>query len=84
MTVWQNEGFGTSSWRGDVQRWGKYFEPGAGYVQGDAAIRHADGAFTFHGRSDEVRPHVSARAPSPSPPLAVPLRNLSHTRVRGA
>ena len=23
-------------------------------MQGDAAIRHADGAFTFHGRSDEV------------------------------
>ena len=25
-----------------------------GYVQGDAAVRHADGAFSFCGRSDEV------------------------------
>ena len=28
---------------------------GVEYVQGDTAIRHAGGAFTFHGRSDEVR-----------------------------
>ena len=54
LTVWQSEGFGTAAWRGDVQRWGSYFEVGAGYVQGDAAVRHADGAYTFHGRSDEV------------------------------
>jgi acrylyl-CoA reductase (NADPH)/3-hydroxypropionyl-CoA dehydratase/3-hydroxypropionyl-CoA synthetase len=54
LTVWSSEGFGTPAWRGDATRWAKYFSGGAGYVQGDAAIRHADGAFTFHGRSDEV------------------------------
>ena len=54
LTVWQSEGFDRAEWRGDMQRWGKYFEQGLGYVQGDAAIRHTDGAFTFHGRSDEV------------------------------
>jgi len=56
LTVWQSAGFGTAEWRGDAERWGRYFEHGVGYVQGDAAIRHADGAYTFHGRSDEVRP----------------------------
>lgn len=37
-----------------AQRWAKYFVAGAGYLQGDAAVRHSGGAFTFHGRSDEV------------------------------
>ena len=37
-----------------MQRWATYFHDGAGYVQGDAATRHADGSFTFHGRSDDV------------------------------
>ena len=54
LTVWQSNGFDGAEWRGDMQRWSKYFEHGVGYVQGDAAIRHTDGAFTFHGRSDEV------------------------------
>ena len=54
LTVWDQEGFGTPGWRGDLKRWKKYFSERAGYVQGDAAIRHADGGFTFHGRSDEV------------------------------
>merc|ERR1711907_475193 len=54
LTVWMSENFGSSDWCGDIERWGKYFAIGAGYVQGDAAIRHAGGAFTFHGRSDEV------------------------------
>ena len=54
LTVWQSAGFGTPEWEGDIARWGKYFEAGAGYVQGDAAIRHPDGSYTFHGRSDEV------------------------------
>ena len=54
LTVWSSDGFGTSAWRGDLARWSRYFAPGAGYVQGDAAVRHADGAYTFHGRSDEV------------------------------
>jgi acrylyl-CoA reductase (NADPH)/3-hydroxypropionyl-CoA dehydratase/3-hydroxypropionyl-CoA synthetase len=54
LTVWQSDGFGTAEWAGDVERWGDYFHAGAGYVQGDVAIRHVDGAYTFHGRSDEV------------------------------
>jgi acrylyl-CoA reductase (NADPH) / 3-hydroxypropionyl-CoA dehydratase / 3-hydroxypropionyl-CoA synthetase len=54
LTVWTSEGFGTPEWRGDLARWSRYFVDGAGYVQGDAAVRHADGAYTFHGRSDEV------------------------------
>ena len=53
LTVWSSDGFGTPTWLGDLARWGKYFA-GTSYVQGDAAIRHADGAYTFHGRSDEV------------------------------
>ena len=36
--------------RGDLERWRGYFRQGAGYVQGDSAIRHADGSFSFHGR----------------------------------
>jgi hypothetical protein len=41
LTVWASEGFGTPTWVGDLDRWRKYFAPGArgGYVQGDAAIR---------------------------------------------
>ena len=39
LTVWQSAGFGTPEWEGDIARWGKYFEAGAGYVQGDAADR---------------------------------------------
>ena len=67
LTVWQSEGFGTAEWRGDLRRWGRYFEAVAGKLQGDGeklslapfmlgdvAVRHADGAYTFHGRSDEV------------------------------
>ena len=60
LTVWRSEGFGADSWRGDASRWSQYFHDdeqaasGRYYVQGDAAIRHADGAYTFHGRSDEV------------------------------
>ena len=64
LTVWQSDGFGTDEWRGDVVRWGAYFSGGSvsrgsvsgqmAYFQGDAAVRHPDGAYTFHGRSDEV------------------------------
>jgi hypothetical protein len=53
-TVWQSAGFGDAAWRGDSACWATYFVAGVGYVQGDAAVRHADGAFSFHGRSDEV------------------------------
>lgn len=54
MTVWSSEGFGKSSWRGDLARWSQYFVSRVGYMQGDTAVRHASGAYTFHGRSDEV------------------------------
>jgi len=65
LTVWQSDRFGTDDWRGDVARWGTYFEDGAGYVQGDAAIYHDDGSYTFHGRSDEVTTTPWLRPPSP-------------------
>jgi hypothetical protein len=51
--------YGKPHWRGDLARFeAAYFPPrasgdGFGFVQGDAA-READGAFTFHGRRDEV------------------------------
>ena len=54
LTVWLSDGFGEVLWRGDLKRWTKYFSSKAGYVQGDAAVRHADGSYSFHGRSDEV------------------------------
>jgi acyl-coenzyme A synthetase/AMP-(fatty) acid ligase len=53
FTVWQSSEFGTAAWTGNLERWAKYFQDGV-YVQGDAAIRHEDGSFTFHGRTDEV------------------------------
>ena len=40
LTVWSSDGFGTPAWRGDLARWSSYFATGAGYVQGDAAVRH--------------------------------------------
>ena len=65
LAVWRSEGFATPNWTGDRDRWAAYFRHDASssppprpsvwlYVQGDAATRHADGAYTFHGRSDEV------------------------------
>ena len=66
LTVWQSAEFTTTKWHGDIQRWGQYFESGAGYVQGDIAVRHADGAYTFHGRSDEVRAIQRPRPFEPS------------------
>jgi acrylyl-CoA reductase (NADPH)/3-hydroxypropionyl-CoA dehydratase/3-hydroxypropionyl-CoA synthetase len=46
------------AWRGDFERWAKgYWQrwPGAlVYTQGDFAVRHADGSFSLHGRSDDV------------------------------
>lgn len=55
LTVWSSKGYGEASWRGDLHRWRGYFGSTVGYMQGDVAVRHADGAYTFHGRSDEVR-----------------------------
>ena len=54
LTVWRSEGYGTSDWCGDAERWARYFDGKGRYVQGDAAVRHVDGSYTFHGRSDEV------------------------------
>jgi len=46
------------SWRGDLARYrATYWSRWAGtlaYTQGDVAIRHADGSFSLHGRSDDV------------------------------
>ncbi len=46
------------AWRGDGERWvGGYWRRWRGrwaYTQGDFAIRHADGSFSLHGRSDDV------------------------------
>jgi acrylyl-CoA reductase (NADPH)/3-hydroxypropionyl-CoA dehydratase/3-hydroxypropionyl-CoA synthetase len=45
-------------WKGDAGRWeGGYWGRWQGawaYTQGDFAIAHADGSFSFHGRSDDV------------------------------
>jgi len=45
-------------WRGDAARWEEsYWGRWRGawaYTQGDFAIRHADGSFSLHGRSDDV------------------------------
>lgn len=45
-------------WRGDAERWAQgYWRRWRGawaYTQGDFAIRHADGSFSLHGRSDDV------------------------------
>ena len=51
--------YGESHWRGDLERFKAAYFPHSvsqnsfGFVQGDAA-RAVDGAFTFHGRRDEV------------------------------
>ncbi|MBY0393752.1 MAG: AMP-binding protein, partial [Novosphingobium sp.] len=45
-------------WKGDAGRWaGGYWNRWQGawaYTQGDFAIAHPDGSFSFHGRSDDV------------------------------
>jgi acrylyl-CoA reductase (NADPH)/3-hydroxypropionyl-CoA dehydratase/3-hydroxypropionyl-CoA synthetase len=63
-TVWSSDGFGVTDnavapgWRGDADRWENgYWTRWAGawaYTQGDFAMRHADGSFSLHGRSDDV------------------------------
>jgi acrylyl-CoA reductase (NADPH)/3-hydroxypropionyl-CoA dehydratase/3-hydroxypropionyl-CoA synthetase len=46
------------TWRGDADRWAStYWRRWQGtyaYTQGDFAIRHADGGYSLHGRSDDV------------------------------
>ena len=58
-TVWGDaEHFGEPGWNGDAARYAdSYWSRWKGthaYTQGDFAIRHADGSFSFHGRSDDV------------------------------
>ncbi|HMQ29780.1 MAG TPA: AMP-binding protein [Chloroflexaceae bacterium] len=48
-----------AAWRGDAERFVKtYWKRGPNgewaYVQGDFAMKYADGSFTLHGRSDDV------------------------------
>ena len=54
LTVWSSEGFGTTRGAATPHALVQVLCRGAGYVQGDAAARHADGAYSFRGRSDEV------------------------------
>ena len=46
------------AWRGDAERWAagywRRWQGAWAYTQGDFAIRHPDGSFSFHGRSDDV------------------------------
>ncbi len=58
-TIWGDaENLGTAEWAGDISRFTQtYFDRWPGdhaYTQGDYARKHADGAFTLHGRSDDV------------------------------
>ncbi len=64
-TVWgDNAGFQVvgnrpdPAWKGDRERWaGGYWRRWRGrwaYTQGDFAVRHGDGSFSLHGRSDDV------------------------------
>ena len=63
-TVWSGAGFAVSNgavvpgWRGDAARYeSSYWTRWAGtwaYTQGDFAVRHDDGSFSLHGRSDDV------------------------------
>lgn len=52
------DGYVAGGWRGDAARWRDgYWTRWRGawaYTQGDFAIRHEDGSFSLHGRSDDV------------------------------
>jgi acrylyl-CoA reductase (NADPH)/3-hydroxypropionyl-CoA dehydratase/3-hydroxypropionyl-CoA synthetase len=56
------EKFEQGLWRGDFDRyknqywtfWAKDQKPLIAFTQGDFAVKHRDGSYTFHGRSDEV------------------------------
>jgi acrylyl-CoA reductase (NADPH)/3-hydroxypropionyl-CoA dehydratase/3-hydroxypropionyl-CoA synthetase len=52
-------GVAPGAWRGDAERYrSTYWRQGPGgvwaYIQGDFAMKYADGSFTLHGRSDDV------------------------------
>jgi len=46
------------AWRGDAERYARTYwrrwSDALAYTQGDFAVRHADGGFSLHGRSDDV------------------------------
>jgi acrylyl-CoA reductase (NADPH)/3-hydroxypropionyl-CoA dehydratase/3-hydroxypropionyl-CoA synthetase len=52
------DGSVVGDWKGDADRWeGGYWgrwQSAWAYTQGDFAIAHEDGSFSFHGRSDDV------------------------------
>ena len=52
------DGSVVGGWRGDAGRWEsgywRRWRGAWGYTQGDFAIRHEDGSFSLHGRSDDV------------------------------
>ncbi len=52
------DGSVVSTWRGDAGRWAQGYwcrwRGAWAYTQGDFAIRHEDGSFSLHGRSDDV------------------------------
>ena len=41
-------------WQGNIGRWCDYFDAVGNFIQGDSAVQHTDGTYTFHGRSDDV------------------------------
>ena len=56
-TVWGDPlNYTHVDWTGDSERYSTYFSSSAGYeyFQGDSAIQHEDGSYSFHGRSDRV------------------------------
>ncbi len=58
-TIWGDaDNLSSEGWKGDLQRFRSvYFDRWSGgwaYTQGDYARQHPDGAFTLHGRSDDV------------------------------
>ncbi|MEO0438399.1 MAG: AMP-binding protein [Pseudomonadota bacterium] len=58
-TIWGDaDNLESDDWRGDIERFNEvYFnrwDDGLAYTQGDYARSHMDGAFTLHGRSDDV------------------------------
>jgi acrylyl-CoA reductase (NADPH)/3-hydroxypropionyl-CoA dehydratase/3-hydroxypropionyl-CoA synthetase len=63
-TIWgDGDNLGAENWRGDINRFtATYFgrfrdasgSPLYAYLQGDFAMRYANGSFSLHGRSDDV------------------------------
>lgn len=75
-TVWgdvDNAKAQDGSWRGDLDKLASTYWRGGCFVQGDTARAYGDGGYTFHGRSDEVRPTTPRpAAPRLTPPPLLP------------